>query len=53
MNQKLVNSIKRWKGNDNNTTLLFSLKGLEILQEKREQVKTNDVPLQERSLTQV
>ena len=53
MNQKLVNSIKRWKGNDNNITLLFSLKGLEILQEKREQLKTNDLPLQERSLTQV
>ena len=30
-----------WKGNGNATTLLFSLKGLEILlQERREQVDT-------------
>ena len=33
--------MKTWKGNGNTTTLLFSLKGLEILhQERRGQVKT-------------
>jgi hypothetical protein len=38
---KLANNIKMWKGNGNTTTLLFSLKGLEILhQERRGQVKT-------------
>jgi hypothetical protein len=33
--------MKMWKGNRNTTTILFSLKGLEILhQERRGQVKT-------------
>jgi hypothetical protein len=33
--------MKMWKGNKNTTTLLFSLKGLEILhQERRGEVKT-------------
>ena len=37
----LANGMKMWKGNGNTTTLLFSLKGLEILhQGKRGQVKT-------------
>jgi hypothetical protein len=37
----LANSMKMWKGNGNTTTLLFSLKRLEIAhQEKREPVKT-------------
>ena len=37
MNPKLANDTKMWKGNGITTTLLFSLKGLEILhQEKRE-----------------
>ena len=41
MNHKLANAMKIWKGNGNTTTLLFSLKGLEILhQERRGQVKT-------------
>ena len=40
MNDKLANGMKMWKGNENTTTLLFSLKGLEILhQERRGQVK--------------
>ena len=40
-NHKLANSMKMWKGNGNTTTLLFSLKGLEIVhQERRGQVKT-------------
>jgi hypothetical protein len=41
MNHKLANGINMWKGNGNTTTLLFSLKGLEILhQEKRGEVNT-------------
>ena len=41
MNHKLANDMKMWKGNGNTATLLFSLKGLEMLhQEIREQVKT-------------
>ena len=41
MSHKLANGMKRWKGNLNTTTLLFSLKGLEILnEERRGQVKT-------------
>jgi hypothetical protein len=37
----LANGMKMLKGNGNTTTLLFSLKGLEILhQERRVQVKT-------------
>jgi hypothetical protein len=41
MNHKLVNVMKLWKGNGNNTTLLFSLEGLGILhQERRGKVKT-------------
>ena len=41
MNHKLANGMKMWKGNGNTTTLIFSLKGLEILhQERRGQVKT-------------
>ena len=41
MNHELANGMKMWKGNRNNTTLLFSLKGLEILnQERRGQVNT-------------
>jgi hypothetical protein len=40
MNHKLASSMKMWKGN-RNATILFSLKGLEILhQEGRGQVKT-------------
>jgi hypothetical protein len=40
MNHKLATSISTWKGNGN-TTLLLSLKGLEILhQERRGQVNT-------------
>ena len=31
MNHKLANGIKMWKGNGNTTTLLFSLKRLEII----------------------
>ena len=41
MNQRLVKGMKMWKGNGNITTLLFSLKRLEIVhQERRGQVKT-------------
>ena len=41
MNHKLANGMKMWKGNGDTTTLLFSLKGLEILhKERRGQVKT-------------
>jgi hypothetical protein len=41
MNHKLANGMKTWKGNGNTTTLLFSLKGLDILhQERRGQAKT-------------
>jgi hypothetical protein len=41
MNHKLANDMKMWKENKNTTTLLFSMKGLEILhQERRGQVKT-------------
>ena len=41
MNHKLANGMKMLKGNGNTTTLLFSLKGLEILhQEIRGQLKT-------------
>ena len=32
---KLANGMKMWKGNGNTTTLLFSLKGLEILHQER------------------
>jgi hypothetical protein len=40
MNHKLVNGAKMWKGNGNTDTLLFFLKGLEILhQETKGQVK--------------
>ena len=41
MNCKLANGMNMWKGNGNTTTLLFSLKRLEIVhQERRGQVKT-------------
>ena len=41
MNYKLTNGMEMWKGTENTTTLLFSLKGLEILhQARRGQVKT-------------
>jgi hypothetical protein len=41
VNHKLANGMKMWKGNWNSTTLLFSLKRLEIVhQERRGQVKT-------------
>jgi hypothetical protein len=41
MNDKLIYSMKMWKGNGNTTTILFSLNGLEVLhQERRGQVKT-------------
>ena len=41
MNHKLINGMKICKGNGNTTTLLFSLKGLEMLHQKRRvQVKT-------------
>ena len=41
MNHKLTNGMKLWKGNGNTTTLLFSLKGHEIVhQERRGQVET-------------
>jgi len=41
MSHKLANGMKTWKGIGNTTTLLFSLKGLEILHHKRRgQVKT-------------
>ena len=40
MNNKFANGMKMWKGNGN-TTILFSLKRLEIVhQERRGQVKT-------------
>jgi hypothetical protein len=41
MNHKLANNMMMWKENRNTNTLLFSLKGLEILhKERRGQVKT-------------
>jgi hypothetical protein len=41
MNHKFANDMKMWKGNGNTTTLLFSLKILEIAhQQRRGQVKT-------------
>jgi hypothetical protein len=41
MNHKLANDMKMWTENGNTTTLLFSLKRLEIVhQERRGQVKT-------------
>ena len=41
MSHKLANGMEMWEGNWNTTTLLFSMKGLEILhQERRGQVKT-------------
>jgi hypothetical protein len=41
VNHKLTTGMNIWKGNWNTTTLLFSLKGLQILhQERRGQVKT-------------
>ena len=42
MNHELPNDMKTWKGNGDSTTLLFSLKGLEILlQARRGEVKTS------------
>jgi len=39
--KKLTNNTKKWKGNGKTATLLFSIKGLEILhKERRGQVKT-------------
>ena len=35
MDHKLANGTKMWKGNGNTITLLFSLKGLEIIQQER------------------
>jgi hypothetical protein len=35
MNQNLAKGMKMWKGNENTTTLLFSLKGLDILHHER------------------
>ena len=40
MNNKLTNSMKMWKENGNTTTLLLSLKRLEIVHQERKQVKT-------------
>ena len=41
MNHNLANGMELWKGNGNTTTLLFSLKGLEILHQSiRGQVKS-------------
>ena len=41
LNHKLANDMKMWKGNGNTTTLLFSLKRLDILyQERRGHVRT-------------
>ena len=34
MNHKLGNGMKTWKANVNTSTLLFSLKGLDILQQE-------------------
>ena len=43
MSHKLANGMEMWEGIGNTTTLLFSLKGLEILhQERRGQVKTHN-----------
>jgi hypothetical protein len=36
MTHKLANGMKMWKGNWNNTILLFYLKGLEIVHKKEE-----------------
>jgi hypothetical protein len=38
MNQNMTKGMKMWKGNENITTLLFSLKVLEILHQERRQV---------------
>ena len=47
MKHKLANAIKVCKGNGNTTTLLFFLKGLEVLQkEKRTSEHHNDGTLQ-------
>ena len=35
MNHMLANGMKMWKENGNTTTLLFSLKGIEILHKER------------------
>ena len=35
MNHMLTSGMKMWKGNENAITLLFSLKGLEILHQER------------------
>jgi hypothetical protein len=43
MDHKLANRIKKWKGNGNIFTLLFSLKGLENLHQKRRGQVTNIV----------
>ena len=41
MSHKLAKDMEMWKENGNTTTLLFSLKGLDILhEERRGQVKT-------------
>ena len=40
INHKLAYEMIIWKGNGNTTTLLFSLKGLEILHRDRRKVKT-------------
>jgi hypothetical protein len=45
MNHELANGREMWKGNESTTTLLFSLKRLEIVnQEIRGQVKTIIIP---------
>jgi hypothetical protein len=46
MNHNLAKGMRMWKENGNNTTLLFFLKGLEILhQERREHAKNKVMEL--------
>ena len=45
--------MKSWKGNGNTTTLQFSLKILEIVQNKRTIEHHSDVTLQKHSLPQI
>jgi hypothetical protein len=50
--QHPVNGMKMWKENENDTTILFVLKGLDILHKQR-RVQVNIIVIREHSLPQV
>ena len=49
INHKLANGMNTWGGNGNTATLLFSLKGLEILHQERTESHSDEI-LQQHSL---